>query len=459
MAVSSTMNAKNTKSKSKSKAKVKALDVFKWQGLNRKGKKVGGELSAASLLELKAQLRKQGITPGKISKKAKPLFEKALTINPLNTPSLFFMAQQALLKFNVKQARFYYQAILKINQKNLSALRSILQLTFEDIQEPNWDDFLSIIELSDVTDDQIVAIVDTMFRWKNYQGIEDFLATIKPQAQWSDLVWMVWLKNNYFLSQINLEQEKVNEHFLKNYEIFNRENKLPEHVMFALSILEQNNQFDLVLTLIEKQPTSIRYSNAAQLTKASAFIALNQDKAAEEVLISLSKKKQVLSGAQWYVWGRIMEYRNDLDQAANYYTAYHKSSPGFISVTRLAKVLLKTNRTDELAFLSKEYITKHPADSSARISLAFKLASSHSELALKFLKTEHVHWLVMKNWTLSNNMAALYLMQNDAVNALTYSANALVLNPNNTSVKQLHEKINTMLKTTTRKTYDKTKQQ
>ena len=52
----------------------KALDVFTWQGVNRKGKKVKGELSAASQLELKAQLRKQGITPGRIKKKAKPLF-------------------------------------------------------------------------------------------------------------------------------------------------------------------------------------------------------------------------------------------------------------------------------------------------------------------------------------------------------------------------------------------------
>ena len=53
---------------------VKALDVFIWQGVNRKGKKVSGELSAGSVMELKAQLRKQGVTPGKIKKKAKPLF-------------------------------------------------------------------------------------------------------------------------------------------------------------------------------------------------------------------------------------------------------------------------------------------------------------------------------------------------------------------------------------------------
>lgn len=72
MAISSTIKAQD-KTQEKTR-KVKALDVYQWRGLNRKGKKISGELNASSLLELKAQLRKQGITPGKINKKAKPLF-------------------------------------------------------------------------------------------------------------------------------------------------------------------------------------------------------------------------------------------------------------------------------------------------------------------------------------------------------------------------------------------------
>jgi type IV pilus assembly protein PilC len=56
------------------KVKVKEQDVFTWQGVNRKGKKINGELPANSILELKAQLRKQGITPSRVKKKAKPLF-------------------------------------------------------------------------------------------------------------------------------------------------------------------------------------------------------------------------------------------------------------------------------------------------------------------------------------------------------------------------------------------------
>jgi len=67
----------------KNTPKVKTLDVFVWHGVNRKGKKINGELSARNIIELKAQLRKQGITPSKVKKKAKPLFgmggDKAIT--------------------------------------------------------------------------------------------------------------------------------------------------------------------------------------------------------------------------------------------------------------------------------------------------------------------------------------------------------------------------------------------
>ena len=67
----------------KNTPKAKPLDVFVWYGVNRKGKKINGELSAHNVIELKAQLRKQGITPSKVKKKAKPLFglggDKAIT--------------------------------------------------------------------------------------------------------------------------------------------------------------------------------------------------------------------------------------------------------------------------------------------------------------------------------------------------------------------------------------------
>ena len=52
----------------------KGHDIFQWIGVSARGKKLEGEMSGASIALVKAQLRKQGITPSKVKRKAKPLF-------------------------------------------------------------------------------------------------------------------------------------------------------------------------------------------------------------------------------------------------------------------------------------------------------------------------------------------------------------------------------------------------
>lgn len=52
----------------------KGLDTFEWIGVSVRGKRLEGEMTGASIALVKAQLRKQGITPSKVKRKAKPLF-------------------------------------------------------------------------------------------------------------------------------------------------------------------------------------------------------------------------------------------------------------------------------------------------------------------------------------------------------------------------------------------------
>ena len=52
----------------------KNLDTFLWVGVSARGKKMEGEFSGSSIALVKAQLRKQGITPSKVKRKPKPLF-------------------------------------------------------------------------------------------------------------------------------------------------------------------------------------------------------------------------------------------------------------------------------------------------------------------------------------------------------------------------------------------------
>lgn len=49
-------------------------DIFQWVGVSARGKRLEGEMSGASVALVKAQLRKQGITPSKVKRKPKALF-------------------------------------------------------------------------------------------------------------------------------------------------------------------------------------------------------------------------------------------------------------------------------------------------------------------------------------------------------------------------------------------------
>tara|TARA_R110001583_G_scaffold42735_2_gene135872 strand:+ start:21127 stop:22359 length:1233 start_codon:yes stop_codon:yes gene_type:complete len=68
----------------KKKAKATVIDTFKWTGINRKGKKISGELQAESAAEIKAELRKQGVNVTKTKKKAKPLLSIGNKISPMD---------------------------------------------------------------------------------------------------------------------------------------------------------------------------------------------------------------------------------------------------------------------------------------------------------------------------------------------------------------------------------------
>ncbi|AWL12908.1 Type II secretion system protein [Saliniradius amylolyticus] len=57
-------------------AKQPALQIFTWQGKNRQGQNIDGELSAKNIMDARTQLRKKGVSVTKIKKYSKPLFGK-----------------------------------------------------------------------------------------------------------------------------------------------------------------------------------------------------------------------------------------------------------------------------------------------------------------------------------------------------------------------------------------------
>ncbi|WP_249583477.1 type II secretion system F family protein [Pseudomonas viridiflava] len=76
-------------------SKAVKVSVFTWEGVDKKGSKISGELSGHNPALIKAQLRKQGINPTKVRKKTVSIFGKGKKIKPLDIA--FFARQMATM--------------------------------------------------------------------------------------------------------------------------------------------------------------------------------------------------------------------------------------------------------------------------------------------------------------------------------------------------------------------------
>jgi type IV pilus assembly protein PilC len=71
------------------------VSVYSWEGTDRKGAKLTGELNGHNQALIKAQLRKQGITPIKVRKKSISIFGEGKKIKPMDIA--FFTRQMATM--------------------------------------------------------------------------------------------------------------------------------------------------------------------------------------------------------------------------------------------------------------------------------------------------------------------------------------------------------------------------
>ncbi|BCG23034.1 type II secretion system protein F [Pseudomonas tohonis] len=74
--------------------------LFSWEGTDKKGARVKGDMSGTNPALVKAQLRKQGINPTKVRKKSASLFGKGKKIKPLDI-ALFTRQMATMMKAGV----------------------------------------------------------------------------------------------------------------------------------------------------------------------------------------------------------------------------------------------------------------------------------------------------------------------------------------------------------------------
>ncbi|EIK95168.1 type IV pilus biogenesis protein PilC [Pseudomonas sp. M47T1] len=82
------------------KAAAIKTNTYSWEGIDRKGSKVTGEINSQSIPLVKAQLRKQGVTPGKIKKKSTSILSRGKSIKPMDI-ALFTRQMATMMRAGV----------------------------------------------------------------------------------------------------------------------------------------------------------------------------------------------------------------------------------------------------------------------------------------------------------------------------------------------------------------------
>ncbi|RBH57006.1 MULTISPECIES: type II secretion system F family protein [Pseudomonas] len=76
------------------------VSVYSWEGTDKRGAKMTGELSGHNPALIKAQLRKQGINPGRVRRKTTSIFSRGKRIKPLDI-ALFTRQMATMMKAGV----------------------------------------------------------------------------------------------------------------------------------------------------------------------------------------------------------------------------------------------------------------------------------------------------------------------------------------------------------------------
>lgn len=161
------------------KVKVKKAPTFVWEGLNRRGQKVNGEMTADNPAFVKANLRKQGITPKKVKKKAESLFGGAGgKIKPADI-ALFMRQMATMMKSGVPLVQAFEIVADGVDNPKM---KEVIRGVRERVAAGN--DFASALrDYPDYFDDLMINLIESGEQSGALETMLDRVATYKEKTE------------------------------------------------------------------------------------------------------------------------------------------------------------------------------------------------------------------------------------------------------------------------------------
>lgn len=154
-------------------------DTFKWTGTDKRGRKVAGEMGGANIALIRAQLRRQGITPDKVKKKPKPLFgERKKAITPADV-AVFTRQLATMMKAGVPLVQAFEIVADGLDNPSMKALVMSIKTDVE-----GGTSFANALKRHPLQfDDLFCSLVDAGEQAGALETMLDRLATYKEKAE------------------------------------------------------------------------------------------------------------------------------------------------------------------------------------------------------------------------------------------------------------------------------------
>lgn len=171
-----------TKAKPKAPAKkapaVPKESKFTYEGVDRRGQKVKGEISSANMTVARAELRKQGINAKKLRKQAQPLFSSKKSITPMDI-AIFSRQLATMMKAGVPLVQSF--EIVADGLENPTMRELVLQIKL-DVEGGN-NLATSLAKHPKHFDDLFVSLVDSGEQSGALETMLDRVATYKEKTE------------------------------------------------------------------------------------------------------------------------------------------------------------------------------------------------------------------------------------------------------------------------------------
>ena len=154
------------------------MSVFKWEGTDKKGAKVKGEIGGLNPALVKAQLRKQGVNPTRVTKKAKSLFNAGKKIKPLDI-ALFTRQMATMMKAGVPLLQSFDIIAEGIENPNM---RDLVNAVKQEVAAGN-SFATSLRKKPEYFDDLYCNLVDAGEQAGALENLLDRVATYKEKTE------------------------------------------------------------------------------------------------------------------------------------------------------------------------------------------------------------------------------------------------------------------------------------